>query len=127
VAAGLAAGLTYAVAAGDVGGSLARVVGSAAVQLPAAWLLAAVTLTLLGIAPRFTPVAWACWSDLLRCTRWVRCSGLPQWLLDLQPFAHILRVGGGSFSPVPLLWLLAFDAALVAVGVAVFRRRGVRC
>lgn len=36
-------------------------------------------------------------------------------------------VGGGSFSPVPLLWLLAIDAALVAVGVAAFRRRGVRC
>jgi ABC-2 type transport system permease protein len=49
------------------------------------------------------------------------------WLLDLEPFAHIVRVGGGSFSPVPLLWLLAIDAALVAVGVAAFRRHGVRC
>lgn len=47
-------------------------------------------------------------------------SGLPQWLLDLEPFAHILRVGGGSFSPAPLLWLLATDAALVALGVAAF-------
>ncbi|MGH3438999.1 MAG: hypothetical protein ACRDRN_21355 [Sciscionella sp.] len=41
-------------------------------------------------------------------------SGLPQWLLDLEPFTHIPRVGGGSFSPVPLLWLLAIDAALAA-------------
>jgi hypothetical protein len=32
--------LTYGVAAGDVGGKLATVVGSAAAQLPAAWLLA---------------------------------------------------------------------------------------
>jgi ABC-2 type transport system permease protein len=113
---GLAAGFTYGVAAGDVGGKLAS-----------AWLLAAVTLALLAIAPRFMPVAWACWSDLLRCGCRIRCSGLPQWLLDLEPFERILRVGGGSFSPVPLLGLLAIDAALVAVGVAAFRRRGVRC
>jgi hypothetical protein len=48
-------------------------------------------------------------------------SGLPQWLLDLEPFAHILRVGGGSFSRAPRLWLLAIDAALVALGVAASR------
>lgn len=88
---GLAAGLSYGVAAGDVGGKLATVVGNAAVQVPAAWPLAAVTLAMLAIAPRFMPVAWACWSDLLRCACRIRCSGLPQWLLDLEPFEHILR------------------------------------
>ena len=37
--AGVAAGLIYGVAAGDVGGKLSVVVGTAAVQLPAVWLL----------------------------------------------------------------------------------------
>jgi ABC-2 type transport system permease protein len=32
-----------------------------------------------------------------------------------------------GFSTVPLLRLLAIDAALVVVGVAAFRRRDVRC
>jgi ABC-2 type transport system permease protein len=36
-------------------------------------------------------------------------SGSPQWLLDLEAFAHILRVSGRSFNPAPLLWLLAID------------------
>jgi putative exporter of polyketide antibiotics len=31
---------------------------------------------------------------------------------QITRFTHILRVGGGSFSPVPLLWLLAIGAAL---------------
>ena len=48
--AGVAAGLVYGIAAGDVGGKLAIVVGTAAVQLPAVWLLSAVTVAL--VRPR---------------------------------------------------------------------------
>jgi ABC-2 type transport system permease protein len=95
--------------------------------LSAAWLLAAVTLTLLGIAPRFTPVPWR--AGRISCGVPVgfvvqgSTSGCSTWNRSRTSF----RVGGGSFSPVPLLWLLAIDAALVAMGVAAFRRCGVRC
>ena len=51
---GLLAGVTYGAAAGDIGGKLALVLGSAAVQLPAVWLLVAVTTVLFGAVPRFT-------------------------------------------------------------------------
>jgi hypothetical protein len=39
-------------------------------------------------------------------------SGLSHWLLNLQPFAHIVWAGDGTVSPGPLVRLLAIDAAL---------------
>jgi len=35
-------------------------------------------------------------------------------------------VGGEDFTAVPLLWLLAGDAALIALGVSAFRQRDLR-
>lgn len=81
--AGPATGLAHGVAAGAVGGKLATVVGSAAAQLPAYWLPAAVTPALLSVASRLTPVTWGVLVDLLRCTCWIRCqdcrSGCTTW------------------------------------------------
>ena len=123
---GLAGGLVYGVAAGDVGGKLAVVVGTAAIQLPAVWLLAAITLGLFGLAPRFTPVAWGVLVAFVAIYLIGSLARFPQWMLDLEPFAHIPRVGA-DFTAVPLLWLLAIDAALITLGAMAFRRRDLRC
>ncbi|MGH3632608.1 ABC transporter permease [Mycobacterium sp.] len=125
--AGLAAGLTYGVAADDIGGKLPSVVGTAAAQLPAAWLLAAVTVALFGLVPRFTPVAWAVLVGFVALYLLGSLSGFSQWLLDLEPFAHIPRVGNGDFTAVPLLWLLVIDTVLITLGATAFRRRDLRC
>jgi ABC-2 type transport system permease protein len=125
--AGAAAGLVYGIAADDVGGKLPLVVGTAAVQLPAVWLLSAVTLALFGFAPRFTPVAWGVLVTFITVYLIGSLAQFPQWVLDLEPFAHIPRVGGGDFSAVPLLWLLVIDATLITLGTMAFRRRDVRC
>jgi ABC-2 type transport system permease protein len=124
LASGVAGGLVYGVAAGDVGGKLAVVVGTAAAQLPAIWLLAAVTVALFGLAPRFTPVAWGVLVAFVALYLIGELGRFPQWLLDLEPFAHIPRVG--DFTAVPLLWLLALDAVLILLGAMAFRRRDVR-
>ena len=123
---GLAGGLVYGIGAGDIGGKLATVVGTAAIQLPAVWLLAAVTVGLFGLAPRFTPVAWGVLVGFVAVYLIGSLARFPQWLLDFEPFAHIPRVGA-DFTAVPLLWLLAIDAALIIVGAMAFRWRDLRC
>jgi ABC-2 type transport system permease protein len=124
--AALVAGLTYGAAAGDVTGTLPAVLGTAAVQLPAVWLLVAVTVALFGLLPRFTPVAWGVLVVFIAVYLLGSLSNSPQWLLDLEPFTHVPHVGLGDFSATPLVWLLAIDAALITLGVMAFRRRDLR-
>jgi ABC-2 type transport system permease protein len=124
--AGLVAGLTYGAAADDVAGKLPVVLGTAAVQLPAVWSMAAVTVALFGLVPRFTPVAWGVLVTFIAVYLLGSLSNSPQWLLDLEPFAHTPRVGSGDFSATPLVWLLAIDLALIALGGIAFRRRDLR-
>ncbi|OCB38912.1 ABC transporter permease [Mycobacterium malmoense] len=122
---GVAGGLVYGAAAGDIGGKLAFVMASAAVQLPAVWLLSAVTVAAFGLAPRFAPMAWGVLVGFIALYLIGSLAGFPQWLLDLEPFAHIPRIGA-DFTGAPLLWLLAIDAGLITLGVMAFRRRDLR-
>jgi ABC-2 type transport system permease protein len=124
--AGIAAGLTYGIASHDVGGKLLMVVGTALVQLPAVWLPPAVAVALFGLAPRFSPVAWGVLVGFVALYLIGELSGFPQWVLDTEPFAHIPLVTRDSFTPVPLLALLAVDAVLIALGMASFGRRDVQ-
>jgi ABC-2 type transport system permease protein len=124
--AGTAAGLSYGIAAHDIGGKLSMVIATAVVQLPAVWLSAAVTVVLFGLAPRFSPLSWGVLVGFVALYLIGSLSGFSQWLLDLEPFAHIPRVTGGAFTAVPLLWLLVIDATLIALGMAAFRRRDVQ-
>ncbi len=126
LASGVTAGVVYGIAAGDVGGKLAAVVASAAVQLPAVWLLSAVTVCVFGVAPRFTPVAWGVLIGFVALYLIGSLAGFSQWLLDLEPFAHIPRIGD-DFTSVPLLWLLGIDVGLMVLGAMAFRRRDLRC
>ena len=50
----------------------------------------------------------------------------PHWLLDLEPFSHVPHVGTGTFTIVPLGWLLCLDVAAISLGVIGFRRRDLR-
>ena len=69
--AGVVAGLTYGIAGGDVGGKLPAVIAVAALQLPAIWMLSAITIALFGLVPRLARSLGVYSSRSSRCI----CSG----------------------------------------------------
>jgi ABC-2 type transport system permease protein len=126
LAAGLVAGLTYGIASGDVGGRLPAVLTVAALQLPAIWMLAAVTVALFGLVPRFTPAAWGVLVAFIALYLLGSLAGLPHWLINLQPFTHAQRTPDQPFDATPVILLLLIDAVLLVVGLLAFRRRDLR-
>ena len=126
LAAGLVTGLSYGIAVDDVGGKVRSVLAVAAMQLPSIWLLAAVTVALFGLLPRFTPVAWAVLVGFVAIYLLGSIDGFPHWLLDLVPYTHTQRISGRPFRAAPAIWLLLIDIAFIGVGLAAFRRRDLR-
>jgi ABC-2 type transport system permease protein len=125
-ASGLGAGLAYGISTGNIGREVPRVLVGALVQLPAVWVLAALTVAAFGLLPRLAAtVGWVALSVCLLLGQVGAALQLGQPLLDVSPFTHIPRVPGGSVTATPLVVLTVIAAVLVGVGLAGFRRRDV--
>jgi ABC-2 type transport system permease protein len=123
-ATGFGAGVAYAIAAGDAT-QIARLTGASLAQIPAVWVLGALTLALFGLAPSATGLAWAALAACALLWLLGPLAGLPDWLLDASPYTHVPAVPAAALEPAPLLVLLAIAAALSAAGLAGLRRRDV--
>ena len=123
-AAGVGAGLSSGLRGGDAGAQVARLLGAALAQLPAALVVAGVAAALFGLLPRscvaggWTALGLAAVILLLGPT-----LRLAPWVQDISPFSHVPRLPGGPGSPVPLAWLALIAVALAAAGLAGLRRR----
>jgi ABC-2 type transport system permease protein len=117
VAAGVTVGLTY--------GQLSRVMEGALVQVPAVWVLAAVAVALVGLAPRLAAAAWGALGVCVVLVLVGAALQLDQWVMDLSPFTHLPKVPGAALSATPLVLLLAVALALGGAGLAGLRRRGI--
>ncbi|WP_328387919.1 ABC transporter permease [Nocardia sp. NBC_00416] len=124
--AGLLGGLTYGIAAGDVGAKLPGVLAAALVQLPAIWFFAAVTVALFGLVPRWTPLAWGLLTAAIAVFLLGSFSGVPQWVRDLEPFSHAPKVPGSEFTATPVVVVVGLGAVLLAVGLTGIRGRDIR-
>lgn len=120
-AAGLTAGLAHAAQTGDIG-QLPRLLGAAVAQAPAAWVLAALALTLFGVIPRGSAAAWGALALALALVELGPLADLPQALIDLSPFAHSPQLPGGGWDAGPLLNAV-LAAGLAAAGLYGLRRR----
>lgn len=126
LATGLGAGLMHGADTGDLGRELPRSIAGALVQLPAIWVLVALTMAVFGLLPRISSAfGWAALAFCFLLGQVGALLQLDQIVLDLSPFTHIPRVPGGDFTATPLLILAGITAVLIAVGLAAFRRRDI--
>jgi ABC-2 type transport system permease protein len=124
VLAGLAAGVTYGVVIGDVGGQAPRLVAAALAYLPAVLVVAGFVVAAFGILPhRAVAIAWTAVALFFLMAQLGPLLDLPQAVLDLSPFTHIPAVPAAELTVLPLVVLLAVAAGLFAIGLAGFRRR----
>jgi ABC-2 type transport system permease protein len=124
--AGLGMGLTYGIAAGDLG-QVVRLVGAALAFVPALWVLAGVAFAVFGLAPRAVGAVWAALVACFVIGLLGQLLDLPDRVMDLSPFQHVPQMPVEGFAPAPTAMLTAVAAALLALGLAGFRRRDVGC
>lgn len=120
---GTISGLIHGAQIGDVGGALGRLTIAALAQAPAVWVIAAVTVLLVGWVPR---AAAAAWGVVLACLAVGQFGGilrLPTGLIEASPFGHV--PGVGEMSLVPVAVLTAIAVALAALGLRGLRRRDI--
>jgi ABC-2 type transport system permease protein len=122
LAAGLGMGLTYGIAAGDLG-QVGRLLGAAIVYVPALWVLVGVAMVLFGVVPRATTGAWAVLIACFVVGLLGELLDLPAWVVDLSPFQHVPQMPSQGFTLTPVLVLTGVAAALIAAGVTAFRHR----
>ena len=123
--AGFAEGLTYGLVNGDVAHELGRALASTIAQLPAVWVLAGVTIVLVGLFPRLAAVAWGALAVCLLVLLVGTTLQLDQWILDVSPFTHIPHLPGGSATVTPFVVLTVVAAGLATIGLTGLRRRNI--
>ncbi len=122
---GVFAGLTYGASIGDIGGQVPRVIGAAAIQLPAVWLLAAIAVAFVGLLPRLAAMSWGALVLCLLIGLVGTAFQLNLWLLDLSPFTHIPHLPGGDVAALPVISLFGIAVVLGGAGLAGLRRRDI--
>ena len=85
-----------------------------------------IAVALFGWFPRWTPVAWAALVAALLLGQLGPLLQLPQWLMDVSPYAHLPAVPAEAAELAAVLGLTAVAAALIALGLAGFARRDVQ-
>ena len=120
--AGLATGLSYGLAGGDMQ-SVPRLLEAAIAYTPAMWLMVGLAVALDGLAPRWVGVSWALLLACLVVGFLGVVLGLPDWLQDLSPFERVPHLPAASLTIVPLAVMTAIAAGLTVIGLIGLRRR----
>lgn len=126
LAMGIAGGLVYGLAAGDLSNEFWRIFAMSVSKLPSVWLLLGVTALLYGLWSKITSLVWVLWlSFTLLEVAWE--AKLIDWsLMRISPFSYAhYTVDIINLPLLPLFWLLCLSAIFTGIGLFGFRRRDV--
>lgn len=122
---GLLLGVANGLRSGDVGRSVGDLITGVLVQVPAAWVVVAVSALLFGLLPRAAGAAWGVAALALLISLFGPVVNAPQAVLDVSPFQHPPKLPGQVFTGLPLILLLAVAMLALGAGMAGWRRRDV--
>lgn len=120
--AGLASGLTYGAAGGDMN-HVSRLLGAALVYAPPMWLMVGLTMALVGLVPRWAALSWAVFASCLVVEFLGPVLQVPIWLQQLSPFQRMPDLPAAAFTALPLVTVTAIATAFTLVGLGGLRRR----
>lgn len=123
----LAAGVTLGLSAQASGTqvSVAEVVGAAATQVAAIWVLVGIATALVGLLPRLAFLAWPAVAISFVLTIFGPLLNVDEMVLAISPFYHLPDLPGAAFEAGPVLALFGVATALLLAGLVGIRRRDI--
>lgn len=129
-------GAAWLVAVGVAGFALGAVVsgsstnavsliGAAAGQLPAVFVLLGLAALLIGARPRLAPLAWAAFAFSAIMAFFGPLLDLPDLVIEASPYTHLPQLPQESATAAPYVILSIIALALLAAGFAGMQRRDV--
>jgi ABC-2 type transport system permease protein len=122
---GLATGVGFALAAGEVG-KIPTILAGALVMIPAMLVLGAFAMMLYGFSPRWAPFAWAGFAWVIVAGLFGTVIDIPEGALDISPFEHVPALPASSFELLPIVILCSIAVALTWIGLAAVTRRDIQ-
>ncbi|WP_153504594.1 ABC transporter permease [Cumulibacter manganitolerans] len=105
--------------------SFGKVLGSAAAQIPALWIIAGACLCAYAWLPRFGALVWIIVGVALAIAMFGGLLNAPDWLLRISPYTTAPAVTDGPFAWGTVALHLAIALVLLVVGAYGVRRRDV--
>jgi ABC-2 type transport system permease protein len=104
---------------------IGQIVQAGTAYLPAELVFAGLAVALIGLRPRWFPLAWGCYAAVAFIAFLGPGLKLPGWLRDLAPTTHVGLPPQGSVEGLALVVMSVIAAALAAAGFVGFRERNI--
>lgn len=119
--AGLSAGVSARVSGGASMPGVGAVVAGAAVAVPGLWVVTAAAFGLWALTGRMGP-PWAAFGVVMLIVWLGAALRLPQWVMNVSPFAHLPHLPGGTLDVLPIVGCVLVTIGGIAAGLVAQRQ-----